>query len=308
MKGLVLWGINNIFYVKGLEDGLQRECRIKGKKMDFETRFYNPLSAGDFVEFEDIRGEEGKALLLSRYDRRNYFARWNKKGRALQTLAVNMETLYCIVSPETPPFRPRFIDRALILAEQGNLDVAIIMNKCDQEIPDWVNERLDDFKSMGMKVYYTSCENGQGIEELKSVIHGRTVGFAGQSGVGKSTILNLLIPEAGQRTAEVSEKMSRGRHTTNFAIMIPHSDGAGYIIDTPGIRDLLLWGIESADLSHWFTDFSRAEGECSFNGCRHLQEPGCTVKTAVSKGLINEDRYESYVRMMDELMENEQKY
>lgn len=308
MKGLVLWGINNIFTVKGLEDGIQRECRIKGKKMDFETRFYNPLSAGDLVEFDVIEGEEHRALLLSRYDRTNYFARWNKKGRALQTLAVNMETLYCIVSPESPPFRPRFIDRALILAEQGHLDVSIILNKCDQNIPDWVQERLDNFKTMGIPVFYTSCETGEGIDPLKDEIKGKTIGFAGQSGVGKSTILNLLIPGADQRTAEVSEKMCRGKHTTNFAIMIPHADESGYIIDTPGIRDLLLWGIESPDLSHWFPDFQDLQEGCSYNGCRHLQEPGCSVKKAVEENIINPDRYESYSRMMTELMDNEQKY
>ncbi|MDC7235273.1 MAG: ribosome small subunit-dependent GTPase A [Spirochaetales bacterium] len=308
MKGLVLWGINNIYTVKGLDDGVTRECRIKGKKMDFETRFYNPLSAGDFVEFEDIPGESERALLLSRYDRKNYFARWNKKGRALQTLAVNMETLYCIVSPESPPFRPRFIDRALILAEQGHLDVSIILNKCDQDIPEWVAQRLEYFKAMGIPVFKTSCETGEGIDTLKKELQGKTVGFAGQSGVGKSTILNQLIPGAGQRTAEVSEKMSRGRHTTNFAVMIPYEDESGYIIDTPGIRDLLLWGIESPDLSHWFPDFQNLETECSFNGCRHLQEPGCAVKEAVEAGRINTDRYESYSRMMSELMDNEQKY
>jgi len=307
MKGLVLWGINNIFYVKSEEDGIVRECRIKGKKMDFETRFYNPLSAGDVVEFEIIP-DENRGLLLSRYDRKNYFARWNKKGRALQTLAVNMETLYCIVSPESPPFRPRFIDRALILAEQGHLDVAVILNKSDQEIPDWVSRRLENFKTMGIQVLYTSCETGEGIDNLRQQILGKTVGFAGQSGVGKSTLINLLIPGASQKTAEVSEKMSRGKHTTNFAIMIPHNDEEGYIIDTPGIRDLLLWGIESQDLTHWFPEFNGLDEECSFSGCRHLQEPKCAVKAAVSAGVIDEDRYESYTRMMSELLENEQKY
>ncbi len=307
MKGVVLWGINNIFYVKSSEDGVVRECRIKGKKLELDTRFYNPLSAGDLVEFEVIPDED-RGLLISRYDRRNFFARWNKKGRALQTLAVNMETLYCIVSPESPPFRPRFIDRALILAEQGNLDVAVILNKSDQEIPEWVAERLENFKSMGIPVLYTSCETGDGIEDLRKLILGKTVGFAGQSGVGKSTLINRLIPGASQKTAEVSEKMARGKHTTNFAIMIPHEDNAGYIIDTPGIRDLLLWGIESRDLTHWFPEFTGLDEECSFAGCRHLQEPKCAVKRAVAEGLINEDRYESYTRMMSELLENEQKY
>jgi ribosome biogenesis GTPase len=194
------------------------------------------------------------------------------------------------------------------LAEQGHLDVAVILNKSDQNIPDWVTERLDNFKSLGLEVRFTSCETGDGIDSLREEIKGKIVGFAGQSGVGKSTLLNLLIPGASQRTAEVSEKMCRGKHTTNFAVMIPYENEAGYIIDTPGIRDLLLWGIESPDLSHWFPEFNPLNEECSYKGCRHLHEPRCAIKKAVEDKIINSDRYESYTRMMKELVENEQKY
>lgn len=308
MKGLVLWGINNIYLVKGLDDGDERECRIKGKKLFSHKKFYNPISAGDYVDFEDISGEPGKAIITGRGERSNYFARYNKKGRALQTLAVNMDRLYCIVSPELPPFRPRFIDRALILAEQGNLDVSVILNKCDQNIADSVKSRLSYFESMGIPILYVSAETGEGTDIVLEEIKGKIVGFAGQSGVGKSTLLNRLIPNAEQTTAEVSRKMSRGKHTTNFAVMIPHEDGDGYIIDTPGIRELLLWGIDSSDLDHWFTDFQPFIGNCNFKGCHHIHEPGCMVKEAVQSGRINEDRYESYVRMFAELRDSEGQY
>ena len=308
MKGLILWGVNNIYSVKSLDDFELRECRIKGKKLTSRKKYYNPISAGDYVEFEDVEGEPGKAVILSRDKRRNYFARWNKKGRALQTLAVNMDRLYCIVSPEVPPFRPRFIDRALILAELGEVDVSIIMNKCDQTIGPEVRERLAYFEKQGIPVLYTSAETGEGVDFLLDEIQGKTVGFAGQSGVGKSTLLNLLIPGAGQRTAEVSRKMARGKHTTNFAVMIPYEDKDGYIIDTPGIRELLLWGIESSDLDHWFTDFQPYIDSCGFNGCSHVHEPSCAVKEAVEDGRINSDRYESYIRMLSELRENEGQY
>ncbi|OQY33092.1 MAG: ribosome small subunit-dependent GTPase A [Spirochaetaceae bacterium 4572_59] len=308
MKGLVLWGINNIYLVKGIDDGNERECRIKGKKLISHKKFYNPISAGDQVDFEDIPGEPDKAIITGRDDRFNYFARYNKKGRALQTLAVNMDRLYCIVSPELPPFRPRFIDRALIMAEQGHLEISIILNKCDQNIEDSVRSRLSYFESLHIPVYSVSAETGEGVDALLEEIKGKIVGFAGQSGVGKSTLLNRLIPNAEQTTAEVSRKMCRGKHTTNFAVMIPHEFGSGYIIDTPGIRELLLWGIDSSDLDHWFIDFQPLIGSCNFNGCHHLHEPGCAIKDAVQSGVINEDRYESYVRMFAELKENERQY
>ncbi len=308
MKGLVLWGINNIYTVKSFNDGLNRECRIKGKKLSSKERFYNPISPGDYVEVEDIPDEPGKGIIVEREERRNYFARYNKKGRALQTLAVNMDCLYCIVSPELPPFRPRFIDRALILAEKGRLDVAVILNKCDQKIEPSVQGRLDYFKKMGVPIYYTSAETGEGVDDFLREIKGKTVGFAGQSGVGKSTLLNRLIPDAAQKTAEVSRKMARGKHTTNYAVMIPFGNQEGYIIDTPGIRELLLWGIDSCDLDHWFTDFQPYIGQCGFNGCHHIHEPDCAVKDAVKEGKINGDRYESYARMFTEIQESERQF
>ncbi len=307
MKGLVLWGINNIFAVEGLEDHQKRECRIKGKKMNLGTRFYNPLSPGDYVEFEDLE-EPGQGLLIKRYDRRNSFARWNKKGRAIQTLGVNMDILFCLVSPNSPPFRPRFLDRALILAELGKVKTGIILNKTDLNVSSQVEERLKIFENFGIPVYRTSCVSREGLETLQAALTGKTAGFTGQSGVGKSSLLNALIPGAGQQTAEISAKMARGRHTTNFSIMIPQAGNSGYIIDTPGIRELLLWGIRSQDLDHWFPEFLEPSEHCSFKGCRHLQEPGCGVKQAVQEGRIHSDRYESYCRMMTELMEAEKKY
>jgi ribosome biogenesis GTPase len=117
-----------------------------------------------------------------------------------------------------------------------------------------------------------------------------------------------LIPDAEQKTADVSRKMSRGKHTTNFAVMIPFADREGYIIDTPGIRELLLWGIESCDLDHWFSDFQPLIGSCGFNGCHHLHEPDCAIKRAVAEGRIDSDRYESYTRMFTELQEGEGKF
>ncbi len=307
MKGLVLWGVNNIFSVKGEEDGKVRECRIKGKRLDFaDGNFYNPLSPGDRVEFED-QGE-GRGLLLSREPRKNYFARWNRKGKALQTLAANMKRLYCIVSPQSPPFRPRFLDRALILADQGALPVSIILNKSDQAQEGWVEERLTYFqKSLGIPLWRISCKTGEGIEALRQEVKGGIVSFAGQSGVGKSTLLNILIPGADQKTRSVSQKMDRGRHTTNLAIMIPQPQ-RGYIIDTPGIRELLLWGLNSRELAGRLPDFAPLLGKCGFKGCRHRVEPDCQIRQSVKEGKIHPDRYESYLRMMDELIEMERTY
>lgn len=300
MKGTVLFGMNNIFNVLPVDSDQPLECRIKGKILKDSIGAYNPLASGDVVEVELDVNHPGKGMILSREKRTNYFSRWNKKRKAPQTLAANLDLLICVSSPELPPFRPRFIDRALISSERGGVPVLILLNKIDQKISDMVLDRLENYRELGFEVMNCSAETGEGIEELKRRLAGKTVAFVGQSGVGKSTILNLIEPKVNQRTAEVSKKFSRGKHTTCYSVLVENSAG-GNIIDTPGVRELLLYDIEEMELQEYFPEMEPYFGTCAFNSCTHIHEPGCTVLKALEDGKIHSDRYESYVRIMEEL-------
>ena len=296
MRGLIKYGINNIYTVEC--GGTTYECRIKGKKLKSGKKEYNPICAGDYVEIEPDENHPGTGMITERYERSNSFARWNRKRSSVQTIAANIELLVCITSPESPPFRPRFVDRVLINAED-NFPVLIILNKSDQVISGEVLERLWNWESMGYRIMYTSVKNGKGIDELKSFIAGKNAAFVGQSGVGKSSLLNLIDPGFKFRVGEVSSKFNKGTHTTCYAVLESWEDGV--IIDTPGIKEIDPVGVEVETVSHFMRDFKPYIGKCSHSVCLHRDEPGCAVKEAVSAGIVLKDRYDSYLRILQDL-------
>jgi len=298
LKGLVLRGSRNIMTVR--IDNLELECRIKGKVLKGE-KFYNPLAPGDIVVIERQKNTNN-ALILSVEKRRNIFSRFNQKGNASQLLAANVDLVLCICTPDSPPFRPRFIDRVLLQADFAGIEPLIVLNKIDLDPNDLdVNERIEDFKRIGYRILCVSAKTGEGLDELRSQITGKTSVLTGQSGAGKSSLINALQPGLDIREGELNEKYNRGVHTTTMSFMIELADNTR-LIDTPGVRLFIPDGIEKDEIITHMREFAPLAGKCSFGmSCTHKNEPGCKILEAAAAGFIHEDRYESYLRIRDSL-------
>jgi ribosome biogenesis GTPase / thiamine phosphate phosphatase len=302
MRGLVLSGTNNVFAVL-CEDGEQRHCAIKGKRIKDQTGAYNALAAGDRVEVEP--GLPRRGMICSLEPRMNVFGRYNEKGRARQAIAANVDLVACVASPALPPFRPRFVDRVAVLAEAAHVPLLIALNKFDLGEDEETSERLELYESLGYSILRCSASTGGGVAELAERLRGRTSVLTGQSGVGKSSLLNAIDPELSRRVGEVSEKYARGKHTTTMAELICLGDGATRIIDTPGVRRLALRGIEPGELDAYFPELAPLAPQCEFGlSCTHRDEEGCRIARAVREGTVHEDRYESYLRIRWELEAN----
>jgi ribosome biogenesis GTPase len=282
------------------EEGALVRCSLKGKKLKGAERFYNPLAAGDMVEWEP--SSAGIGTISALMPRRSYFWRYNEKGKAIQVIAANMDLVVCVTSVSMPPFRPRFIDRVSLEPSSEGLPFVIALNKTDLGMDAETARRMDDYRRIGFETMELSVSAGQGIEALRHRIQGRTSVFVGQSGVGKSSILNALETGLGLKVGEVCEKFERGRHTTVAGVLVELLDGATRVIDTPGFRRLAVRGIDPVTLSACFPEIRAVSSGCSLGArCKHLDEPGCKVKAAVDAGTIHEDRYESYTRILMEL-------
>ena len=296
MQGTVLFGINNIYTVR-TPDRAEHLCRIKGKVLKGCENVYNPITAGDQVEFEDD-------LITALIPRRNAFTRWNRKRFMSQVIAANLDILFCVTAPSEPPFRPRFLDKVIANSchkYKDEYQVVLVLNKCDLGIGADVAERLDMYRSMGYQIIQVSARTGEGLDTLRSYAKGKVCAFAGQSGVGKSSLLNALSSQVSRRVGEVSRKYNRGRHVTNYALFVPDEQNGGGIIDTPGIREIFVDGIEPEELILHFKEMAPYYGKCSFSTCTHTVEKGCALREAVEKGLVYPDRYEAYLRTYSEL-------
>jgi len=299
MEGLVLSGTNNVFSVL-CGDGERRLCAIKGKRIRDQAGSYNALAAGDAVEVEP--GLPGRGMVTALSPRRNVFGRYNEKGRARQAIAANVDLVACVASPSLPPFRPRFVDRVAVLAEAAHVPLLIALNKADLGEDEETAERLELYQSLGYSILRCSARTGEGVAQLADRLRGRTSVLTGQSGVGKSSLLNAIDPSLTRRVGDVSEKYARGRHTTTMAELICMGDGRTRIIDTPGVRRLALRGIEPGELDAYFPELSPLAPMCEFGlSCTHRDEGGCRIAEAVREGAVNADRYESYLRIRWEL-------
>ena len=253
---------------------------------------YSPVAVGDIALGEPY--SESEALITSIEERRSAFRRWNTKRELNQTIAANQDITAIVTSPSVPPFRPRFIDRAI--ASSSGASILIVLNKADDVIPEYVLDSLSLYEKIGFRTIRTSSVSGEGIDELKALLKGRITAFVGQSGVGKSSLINTIL-DAGQRTGEVSYKYNRGRHTTNHSLFI-EKEGMS-IIDTPGVREI---EVPFEDLSLVASAFPELSGAaCRYDGCLHHGEDGCSVPALVESGGMSPDRYDSYLRILSSL-------
>ncbi len=317
MNGVVLRGSKNIFMVQPDDGSALVECRIKGKVLKGAEKFYNPIAPGDRVEFEPDGRGGGRILALE--ERRSVFTRGNQKelGRSRaassQIIAANVDRVVCVTSPASPPFRPRFIDRMLVQAEKAGIPAVILCNKADLPFDDEAEERLADFERIGYPVLRVSALTGAGFPDLTRLLRGSLSLFAGQSGVGKSSVINRLIPDLNAKTGAVNEKYDRGVHTTTMSTLleIPQdilpqentdSISRAFIIDTPGVRRFTPDGVSPQDLILYMREFAPLLGACAFgHSCSHGVEKGCAILNAVETGLIHSDRYDSFLRIREEL-------
>jgi len=309
LNALVIRGSRNLFTVmvpntQMVTDTIL-ECRLKGKVLKGIEDYYNPLAPGDRVSIELDPLNPGTGMITSLEERRNVLTRFNQKGQKSQALAANIDQVLCMTTPLSPPFRPRFLDRLLVQAEISGITPLILCNKWDLFDDDpGTEERLADYRRIGYRVLCVSAKTGFGIEELRAAMAGKSSALLGQSGVGKSSLVNALAPELSLKIGEVNEKYDRGNHTTVLSVMmqLPGFEEATFLIDTPGIRRMVPDGIKTEDVPLYMKEFAEYAGRCTYGlSCSHRSEQGCKILEAADKGLIHKDRYESFLRIGDEL-------
>lgn len=288
LEGVIV-GIKGGFADVGLESGIAR-CKIRGKLRLMEEE----LLAGDYVRVDDSGGEH---LLSEVLPRRN---------RLIRPPVANVDCVAIFTPLRTPDADLMLTDRLCILAEKQRLSVIICATKADIGEEGKLGFISEHYRGSGYEVVSLAAPKGEGVQRLRGFLKGRVSIFAGQSGAGKSTLINAMLPGLELKTAEVSGRIGRGKHTTRQVRLIPLGDGA-YVADSPGFSSLELEGIEADELRGLMPDVAEHEGCCRFNGCRHSAEPGCALKGAVSDGRFNRLRYEHYLAFLGECLEAERR-
>ncbi len=286
-----------------LEDGEMQECRIVGKLRLEDMKTTNPVAVGDEVMVGP--DEEGRGLIKEVLPRRNCVIRQSpRRKRDMHLLAANVDQALLISTIIEPNLKQGFIDRFLLMTEPYNIPTIIAFNKADiydEEVLEIFGGLKALYESIGYTVLLVSAETGLGIAELRELLHGKTTLISGQSGVGKSTLVNAVEPGLELRTGDLSDYSGKGQHTTTFAEMFPLQTG-GYIIDTPGIKMLAFNNLSPLDVAHNFREIFEKSADCRFGGqCLHKNEPKCAVKEAVESGEISPLRYMNYLTILDDV-------
>ena len=281
-----------------LHDGETVRCRIRGRLRLKGVRSTNPVVVGDEVACEADEG--GDYVIADILPRRNYvIRRASNLSKESHIIAANVDQALLMASLRSPETPTEFVDRFLVTCEAYKVPVTILLSKLDLQDAEAVAEFRAVYEGAGYRVLEVSVREGRGVEEVRELLAGRTTLVSGNSGVGKSTLIQAIDPSLDIRTGEISESHHKGRHTTTFSTMYPLA-GGGAVIDTPGIKGFGLIDIDEAELWHYFPEMMRAAPACRFYNCTHTHEPGCAVTEAVKAGEIAWPRYESYLKIRDE--------
>ena len=292
MQGKIIKGIAGFYYVHVIGAGVY-ECKAKGI---FRKEKIKPL-VGDNVEI-DVINEEEKVGNISRILQR--------KNELIRPAVANIDQAMVIFAAAKPKPNFNLLDRFLIMMEQQQVETIICFNKQDLATEEELRKLEETYEKCGYHILFTSAMEEKGIDEVKKVLEGKTTTVAGPSGVGKSSLINLLQEGIEMETGKISEKIERGKHTTRHSQLIHIKDNT-YIMDTPGFSSLYLMGFEKEELREYFKEFKEYEPACRFLGCSHIHKPDCGVKQALEEGNISRIRYENYVAMYEEL-KNVKKY
>ena len=281
-----------------LAEGRRVQCRIRGKLRLKGVRSTNPVVVGD--EVECLTDEQGSHLITAIRPRRNYvIRRASNLSKESHIIAANIDHALLMVTLRQPETALEFVDRFQVTCEAYKVPCTILLSKADLQDEEQVAAFRRIYEPIGYRVVSVSATTGEGVEEVHRLMVGRTTLLSGNSGVGKSTLVQRIDPSLDIRTGEISDSHHKGRHTTTFSTMYPLSEG-GYLIDTPGIKGFGLIDIEHDELWHYFPEMMHYGRECRFYNCTHTHEPGCAVVAAIEEGAISEERYESYLKMLDD--------
>lgn len=296
MQGLITKSTGSWYQVQ-TPNGQRIDCRIKGKFRIKDITTTNPIAVGDIVDFE-MEPDREDGVITNLHQRKNYIIRKAiNLSKQAQIIAANLDQAILVVTLASPRTSLGFIDRFLVTAEAYDIPARLVFNKLDL-FSDEGLEILADYKAIyediGYPCFEVSAIEGTNINQVQDLLKDKITLFSGHSGVGKSSLINSLLPELDLRTHMVSDWSDKGMHTTTFAEMFELPQG-GFIIDTPGIRELGVIDIEKQELSHFFPEMRERMNQCRFNNCRHINEPGCAVLEALEEGEITLSRYESYL-------------
>ena len=305
MRGLVIKNTGS-WYTVLTDDGQLIECKIKGNFRLKGIRSTNPVAVGDRVQI--VPNQEGTAFITEIEDRRNYIIRKSiNLSKQSHILAANVDQAMLVVTVVNPQTSTTFIDRFLASAEAYRVPVVLVFNKTDlldEDMRRYQEAMVNLYQTIGYECRQISAGTGDGVEDLLPMLKDKITLLSGNSGVGKSTLINRLVPGASQRTAEISDAHNTGQHTTTFSEMIRLDEG--WLIDTPGIKGFGTFDMEPEELTSYFKEIFHFSQDCRFSNCTHTHEPGCAVLKALEEHYIAESRYQSYLSMLND--KDESKY